>query len=326
MFVIITLITCIISLLLGRKTIDILKQKGIGQVVRHEGPKKHWKKTGTPTMGGIFAILTVIIVYLGLYIFNVKVFTENIGTMLILLVFSLSFGFIGFLDDYLKIHKNNTDGLRPRYKMILLMIVSLIFVFLDKYHFSNAGLIAIPFTSIMVSVPLVVYFILCFLILISTTNAVNLTDGLDGLATSVGLSILTYFLVVAKMQSRYDIVLFILIIMGAFIGFLRYNWSKAKIFMGDTGSFFLGGVIALLAIALGKPLSLLFIAIVPVMETISVIIQVVYYHFKKKRFFKMAPFHHHLELSGYNEKKIVFMFTIITLVMAVLLVVFEYLV
>lgn len=316
------------SLVFGRIMIPILKERKIRQAEREEGPQSHLKKIGTPTMGGLFIIFASIFTYILIcvlgYLFKLPLLVDNIGSITTLLGFSLCFGLIGFIDDYFKVEKKTTDGLSAKSKMLLLILISLIFVIIEIFVLKNPTTIMIPFLQIRVSLNIIIYAILSILVILSTPNAINLTDGIDGLSTSVGSMILFYFFVVSILNQRYDVAIFTLIILGAYLGFLVYNWHKAKIFMGDTGSFFLGGVISLIAIALGEPVSLIFIAFIPVIETLSVIIQVIY--FKKtggKRVFKMTPYHHHLELSGWKEESIVLVFTAITAVIAIILLLFK---
>lgn len=320
----ILLISIVLSLVFGKVLISAFQKKNVKQSEREDGPESHFKKSGTPTMGGVFVILAIIVSCLLLFVFKVPIFMNNMASILILLVFSLAFGAIGFYDDYLKVNSRSTEGLRARDKMLLLTLLSIVFVLIEVFLLKNPTSILIPFINTKISVNLILYMLLSIIVILSTPNAVNLTDGIDGLASSVGIGILVYFFIVSILDQRIDIALFTLIVMGAYIGFLFYNWHKAKVFMGDTGSFFLGGTIALIAIALGKPLYLLFICIIPVIETLSVIIQVLY--FRKtggKRIFKMTPYHHHLELSGWKEESIVLLFTTITLIMGAILILFK---
>ncbi len=318
------IIAIISSLIFGKIALPILKRRKIKQFEREEGPESHLGKLGTPTMGGIFVILAIAFTYLLAWIFQIPVFLENIDSISILMFLSLAFGLIGFIDDFFKVEKKSVDGISPKQKMVLLTLISILFIILELFTFNNPTLITIPFINTTVSMNILIYVILSILVIISTPNAVNLTDGVDGLASSVGASILFYFFIISIIDQRYDVAIFSSIIMGAFLGFLKYNWHKAKVFMGDTGSFFLGGTIALIAIALGRPLDLLFVAIIPVIETLSVILQIFY--FKKtggKRLFKMTPYHHHLELSGWKEETVVLVFTAITLLIGAILILFK---
>lgn len=318
------LISVISSIILGGIFIPALKKRKVRQSERIEGPQSHLKKEGTPTMGGLFVILAIILTYVIAYIFKIEVFMENIKSALTLLIFSLFFAAIGFIDDYFKVEKKTTDGIRPKSKMLLLIAISVLFVVLEVFVLDTSMMVRIPFIEYSLSLNLVIYLILSVLVILSMPNAVNLTDGIDGLASSVGLAILFYFFIVSILNQRPDVAIFTLMTIGAYAGFLVYNWHKAKIFMGDTGSFFLGGLIGLIAIVLGEPLYLFFIAIIPLIETLSVIIQVLY--FKKtggKRVFKMTPYHHHLELSGWKEETIVLVFTAVTMLVGTILLLFK---
>ncbi len=318
------LIAILSSLILGKIIIPVLQNRKIRQAEREEGPETHFKKAGTPTMGGIFVIFAIIITSILAWILRVPIFVDNLRSIIIFVIFSLAFGLIGFIDDFFKVEKKTTDGLSAKSKMLLLILISIIFVIVEFIIFKNPTLITIPFFEIKISINLLIYIVLSILVILATPNAVNLTDGIDGLASSVGIAILFYFFIASFLDQKFDIAIFTLMVMGAYLGFLVYNWHKAKVFMGDTGSFFLGGVIALVAIALGKPLYLFFIAIIPVIETISVIIQVLY--FKKtggKRVFKMTPYHHHLELSGWKEESIVLVFTAVTCISGIILILFK---
>lgn len=318
------LIATFSALILGQLFIPIFKKRRIRQAEREEGPESHFKKTGTPTMGGLFIIIAIIVTYIFAWIFKIPEFIDNVFSITILVVFSLAFGLIGFIDDFFKVEKKTTDGLSAKSKMLLLILLSIVFVIVEFFILKNPTLISIPIFEIKVSISFLTYIILSVLVILATPNALNLTDGIDGLASSVGIAILFYFFIVSIIDQKTDIAMFILIVMGGYSGFLVHNWHKAKVFMGDTGSFFLGGVIGLIAIVLGKPLYLFFIAIIPVIETLSVILQVLY--FKKtggKRIFKMTPYHHHLELSGWKEESIVLLFTAITLVVGFCLIIFK---
>ena len=316
----ILIISIAISLILGKVTISSFKKKQIKQTEREDGPESHFEKAGTPTMGGVFVISTVVLTYLILFIFKVPIFLENIASITTLMLFSLAFGLIGFYDDYLKVNQKGTEGLDAKGKMLALIFLSIVFVIVEVFLLNNPTTIIIPFLEIQIPLNIFVYIGLSIAVLLSTPNAINLTDGIDGLAASVGITILTYFALVALLDNRIDVAIFAILNIGAYLGFLVYNWHKAKIFMGDTGSFFLGGLIGLISIALGKPLYLFFIAVIPVIETLSVILQVAY--FKKtggKRIFKMTPYHHHLELSGWKEIHIVLVFSAITAVIGLAL-------
>lgn len=305
----------ILSVILGSRTIKILKTRKIKQLERIDGPESHFKKAGTPTMGGIFVILTSLIMVI-LTIIGMTQINNNIY-LISLAIITILFGMIGFIDDYIKVEKQNTDGLVPRKKMLALAIVSVIYILLDIFVFKTKSELLIPFFGNL-AINKYIFLALSILTILSTTNAINLTDGIDGLASSVGILLLMFFGIIGIQIGNVEVMNYSIILIGAFLGFLLYNWSKAKVFMGDVGSFFLGASIAILANLTGTHFFLLIVALVPIFETISVIIQVLYYKKTKKRFFKMAPFHHHLEKCGWNEVKIVMVFTVITLLLVAL--------
>lgn len=310
------LTSTLLTILLGAVVISKLKKMKAKQIVRKDGPQAHIVKEGTPTMGGIMVVITMIIfAILHLLIpFGVNV---DKGQYIFLLISTLLIGFIGFWDDYLKLKMLNTKGLAPKKKMLLLLIFSIPIMMVLMYVLKVPAEIRLLFgTSILILSFLKI--ILGTLVIIATSNAVNLTDGVDGLASTVGILILVFLAGYSIKVGNTTLALFLSSVIGGFIGFLFYNWNKAKVFMGDTGSFLLGGVIAISSIMLGLEMFLPLIAIVPVIEAISVMIQVAYFKKTKKRFFKMAPYHHHLELSGLSEIKVVVLFDVITLIAIVI--------
>lgn len=314
----IILISLAFSFIMGLITIPILKKLKVGQLERKEGPQSHLKKQGTPTMGGIIIMLTLLV--MGAYIcFNysksANTEEQKIAIHLIPLIAStIGFGVIGLIDDLKKLIGKNTDGLKPKYKMLGLLIVSVGFSLYLTQILHLGTDTYIPFFKISIRLPIWLYIPFAVVVMLATTNAVNLTDGIDGLSTSVTTIIITCLTVIGIIFGVKEITIFGTILIGACLGFLIFNLHPAKVFMGDTGSLLLGGAIASMALYLKMPLLLIIIALVPVIETLSVIIQVK--HFKKtgERIFKMTPIHHHFELSGWNENKIVSVFSLITLV------------
>ena len=294
--------------------IPILKKLKLGQNERDDGPKTHLKKQGTPTMGGTIMIISIIICSIGGYIYYKTKELEVAQNILPLLFATIGFGLVGFLDDLKKHIFHNTKGLSPSLKMLGQIIISGLFAFyIVKVLNIETGII-IPFFGYTLLFPVWLYIPIVVLVMVATTNAVNLTDGIDGLATSVSSIILTTLTVIAVVFDVKEAVIFGSICVGSCLGFLIFNLHKAKVFMGDLGSLMLGGAISAMAIYLKVPLLLLLIAIIPVIETASVMIQVMYYKKTGKRIFKMAPIHHHFELSGWKENKIVSVFCIITLI------------
>ena len=228
---------------------------------------------------------------------------------------TIGFGLIGFIDDFKKVVLHNTDGLSPRLKMLGLMVIAVAYVVMLVFNFENGTDIYIPFVDKYIALPLWLYIPFAVIVILATTNAVNLTDGIDGLSTSVTTIILTCLTVISIIWDIKETTIFGCIIIGAALGFLLFNLHPAHVFMGDTGSLLLGGAIAGIALYLKLPLLLIIIAIIPVIETASVILQVAYFKKTGNRLFKMAPIHHHFELSGWKENKIVSIFSLITLIM-----------
>lgn len=298
--------------------IPILRRKKIGQHEREDGPKSHLSKQGTPTMGGIIMIITLIIMGGILFYSYSKSSAESerkvAYNLLPILIATVGFGLVGFVDDFKKLVLNNTEGLKPKYKMIGLLIISVIFsVYLTKVM--NFGTdILIPFAKTYVTLPIWAFIPFSIIVMLATTNAINLTDGIDGLSTSVTTIILTCLTVIGFIFGVKEIIIFGSSLIGICLAFLLFNLHPAKVFMGDTGSLLLGGAVSIMAIYLKIPILLIIIAIIPVLETLSDIIQVAHYKRTGRRIFKMAPLHHHFELSGWNENTIVSVFSIVTLI------------
>ena len=297
----------VISLILGPIAIPMLRRLKFGQNIREEGPQSHLKKAGTPTMGGVIFLLSTLIVML------LMGFKWNDKGMIALYAL-LAFGFIGFLDDILKIIKKQSEGLTAPQKMILLLIFSGGLAYYG-YKYLGTGVI-IPFTEI--KIPLgILYIPFVILVYAATTNAVNLTDGLDGLASSVSVLVLTFFAVVCFIMKETSLAVFCVTMIGGLLGFLKYNAYPAKIFMGDTGSLAIGGAVAAIAIILEQPLLIVIAGGIYVFEALSVIIQVTSFKLRGKRVFKMAPVHHHFEQCGWSEVKIVTVFSVITALLCI---------
>ena len=310
----ILLLSFVTSVVISIIVIPILRKLKVGQSERDDGPKSHLNKKGTPTMGGIILIISTLVLSAFLYI-DYSADEPEIATRLLPMIFvTLGFGIVGFVDDFKKVILHNTDGLSPKAKMAGLMIIAIAYVGMLVWVFHNGTDIYIPFEDKFINLPVWLYVPFAVAVILSTTNAVNLTDGIDGLSTSVTTIILTALTVISIIWNVKETTIFGCIVIGSALGFLLFNLHPAHVFMGDTGSLLLGGAIAGIALYLKIPLLLLIIAIVPVIETLSVIIQVAYYKKTKKRFFKMAPIHHHFELSGWNEDKVVSVFSLITLI------------
>ena len=312
------------SLLLGIAVIPMLRRLKFGQEIREEGPAWHAAKSGTPTMGGIIFIVSIAVMLIVSVIIGM-VFDFPFGNLIdLLLVFllSLAFGVIGFIDDYIKVVKKRNLGLTAAQKFSLQFLVALVFATLVAVGGGTGTVIDLPFTRIDLDlgwfyIPFVIF------VMLATVNSVNLTDGLDGLATSITIVVAIFYLIMSDILSNSAMALFSATVIGALLGFLFYNWKPAKVFMGDTGSLFLGGAVCGLAIMLKQPITLLIVGFVYVIETLSVIMQVTSYKLTRKRIFKMSPIHHHFEMCGWSEVQIVCVFTAVTAVLCVLMLYFK---
>lgn len=313
----ILLVSFFATIILGIFMIPILQRLKVGQSEREDGPKSHLKKSGTPTMGGLIMAISIIGASIVAFVHYMGKEPE-IGRKLIpLIIATIGFGVIGFIDDYKKVILRNTDGLKPSAKMLGLLIISILYVIYIEKVLGIGTDILIPFFKVTIKLPAIIYIPFTIFVMLATTNAINLTDGVDGLATSVTLVIITTITVIAIIFDVKEIIIFGSIVCGTCLGFLLFNLNKAKVFMGDTGSLLLGGVVSCSAIYLKMPLILLIIAAVPVAETLSVILQVAYYKRTKKRIFKMTPIHHHFELCGWRENKIVSTFSFLTIALCI---------
>ena len=314
----ILILSFLVSTVISLIVIPILKRLKVGQIERNEGPQSHLKKQGTPTMGGIVMIISIIIMSVFMYTQYIKSEPEVANRLIALVLVSLGFGLVGFVDDFKKLVLKNTDGLKPMYKMIGLLAIAVAFVIclLNFWNIGNQTLI--PILKTYITIPMLIYIPFVIFVMLGTTNAINLTDGIDGLATSVTTIIIATLTVVGIINEVKEVVILGSIVCGANLGFLIFNMYPAKVFMGDTGSLLLGGVVVSMALYLKMPLILVVIALIPVLETVSVIMQVAYFKKTGKRIFKMTPIHHHFELSGWNENKVVTIFSIATLVLCIL--------
>ena len=312
------LISFCITIVLAIIIIPILKKLKVGQMERDDGPESHLKKQGTPTMGGIIMMISMTICAIGTYLYYMYIGNNQVANNLIpMVILSIGFGIIGFIDDFKKLNKKNTEGLKPSYKMLGLLIISVAYIILIINGTKIETQTYIPFFKLYIDIPIYLYIPFAVLVILGTTNAVNLTDGIDGLSSSVCAIIITCLTVIGIIFDIKEVVIFGSIIIGTTLGFLMFNLHPAKVFMGDTGSLFLGGVISVLALYLKMPLLLIIIALIPIFETLSVILQVAYFKKTGNRIFKMAPLHHHFELSGWKESKIVIVFSLITLVLCI---------
>ena len=306
------LLTLIIMLLIMPGLIDYLHKIKFGQTEREEGLASHKKKNGTPTMGGLAFIIVPTLVYVVCSFFTP--FKLDLNTIVILLAF-VGYGVVGFIDDYIIVVQKNNEGLKPAHKFLLQSILAVVFFFL--YRTSSTTDIWIPIFNVTIDLSWF-YFILVFFMFTAETNAVNLTDGLDGLCAGQMVIALVPFVVFALMQGLYNVACLICLVIFALLGYLKFNKHPAQIFMGDTGSLALGGLIAAVAMVLKQEILLIIIGFVFVAEVCSVIIQVTYYKKTHKRIFKMAPLHHHFEMCGWSEEKVVTRFRLVGVILAVL--------
>ena len=304
------LIGFIVAALLGPIFIPVLIKLKFGQSIREIGPKWHEKKSGTPTMGGIIFMVALAISAAVLYKFM------DLKSALVLFC-AFGFGIVGFLDDFIKVVLKRNLGLRAWQKLALQIIVSVVFVLIGLDKGILSVVIKIPFTDIVWNMGWV-YIPFAIFVLLAVVNGVNLTDGIDGLATSVTIVVMLFFAVVISAMNIVSVSLICYALVGALLGFLLYNKNPAKVFMGDTGSLMLGGMVGALSLVTGNPLILILVGIIYFIETLSVIMQVTSFKLTGKRIFKMSPIHHHFEMCGWNEKKIDLLFTLVTVAFCVL--------
>ena len=314
------IISCIVSFLVtavaGRFLIPILRRMKAGQSIREDGPTWHMGKTGTPTMGGLMFIL-------GIFIAITAAGWNKMmaGDFKHFYVYGLAliFGAIGYADDYVKVKKKRNLGLTAVQKLLLQLAAAVVFLSLMRFEGSLTPNLYVPFLNVSVVLPWVVYLIFAAFVVVGTVNAVNITDGIDGLASSVTVPVALFFCVTAIWWKYTQLGVVAAALLGGLLAFLIYNFHPAKVFMGDTGSMFLGGMVAGLAFGFDMPLVLIPVGIVYICETMSDIIQVAYFKATHgKRFFKMAPLQHHFEMCGWSEVKLVLIFTTVSALFCVL--------
>ena len=296
-------VSMLISYIIGIYMIPWLRdKKKAGQKIKKIGPTWHMSKAGTPTMGGVFFIASTAVT-LGLFGNTFTVLKDY--RHIILFVFAFLYGLIGFIDDYSKVRKKRNTGLSTKSKFLLQIVLALALVYFLRQMNYLSELIYVPFFNISFKLPSLVYYTFMVIFIVGTVNSVNITDGVDGLAAGTSVPVLAFFVIICQFWNRnYAIGIFASSLLGGLIGFLGHNYFPAKVFMGDTGSLFLGGAIAGLAISFDMPLILVVLCLMFVIETLSDIIQVSYFKLSGgKRVFKMAPFHHHLEMGGWTGKK-----------------------
>lgn len=305
-------VALLITVVVGPVLIPWLHKLKFGQQILQDGPTWHQKKSGTPTMGGIMFILGVIVSSaIALFVkVDIKLFT--------MLIITLGFGVIGFVDDYIKVVKKRNLGLTAIEKFLLQAILAVLYVIILRFTGNLENEIIIPFFKNTLTLPWWIYIVFILFVVTGTVNAVNLTDGLDGLATSITIVVGLFFALVSLIINEVPVLCFSLAIVGGLIGFLFFNKYPAKVFMGDTGSLFLGGAISTIAIGMDMPIVLVIAGFVYLFETLSVILQVASFKLTGKRIFKMSPIHHHFEMCGWKEKKIVAVFTLATCILCVI--------
>ena len=306
----------LISAVVGRFLIPALRALKAGQSIKEIGPNWHKAKEGTPTMGGIMFMAACVIAVL---LFGWKDMAAGDWSALFVLVFALLYGAIGFVDDYAKIRKHENTGLTAGWKFLLQLAVAIAFLALLRLSGHVSPQLYIPFANSYLNLPWVVYLVFAAFVIVGCVNSVNLTDGLDGLAGSVTLPVAVFFAVLSAWWDKGAVGIFAGALAGGILGFLVYNFYPAKVFMGDTGSLFLGGAVCGMAFALDAPLVLIPVGIIYIAETLSDIIQVGYFKLTHgKRIFRMAPLHHHLELGGWSEVRFVLTFAGITVAFCLL--------
>ena len=303
----------VLSGVIGWFLIPILRAVKAGQSIREEGPIWHNYKAGTPMMGGLMFIFAAILCLVG------NLFTIRDYTVFYVLGLALCFGLIGFLDDFCKLKYKRNLGLTSWQKAALQAVVSAVYLYLLYRQNVLTCALYVPFFDVTWQIHPIVYIFFAMFVIVGCVNAVNITDGVDGLSSSVTLPVMVFFTAAAFCMKRYDLALLPASLLAGLIAYLFYNWHPAKVFMGDTGSLFLGGIVCGLAFALDMPLVLLLVGFVYLCETLSVILQVGYFKLTHgKRLFKMAPIHHHFEMVGWKEVRIVVVFASVSALMCLL--------
>ena len=311
--VVTALIACGLTLGIGYLLLPILRALKAGQSIREVGPTWHNNKAGTPMMGGLMFIFAAVLCLL------VSIPAMEDFSVFYVLILGLCFGLVGFLDDFCKAKFKRNLGLTSIQKALLQMAVSALYLYLLYKQNILISSIYIPFVNVSIAIHPLLYIFFAMFVMVGCVNAVNLTDGVDGLCGIVSVPVMVFFAAAAVLNGKLDLALLPACLVGGLIAYLFYNWHPAKVFMGDTGSLFLGGIICGLAFALNMPLILILVGFVYIMETVSVILQVGYFKLTHgKRLFKMSPIHHHFEMCGWKEVKICFVFSAVSVVMCVI--------
>ena len=314
MVVLITVLCAfLLSLVIGRFLIPVLRALKAGQSIREIGPSWHNVKAGTPTMGGIMFIAAALVCVIAA---GFLAMLEGAYDHLMVLGFSLVFGAIGFIDDFVKVKKKRNLGLTSLQKLLLQLAAAVAYLCLLRWNNNLSNELYIPFFQVSLTINWIVYMVFAVFVILGCVNAVNLTDGVDGLATGVTIPVMIFFAVTAYLWGNETLALFPAALVGGLLGFLCYNFHPAKVFMGDTGSLFLGGAVCGMAFALDMPVILILVGVIYILETVSVILQVGYFKLTHgKRIFRMTPIHHHFEMGGWSEIKIFTVATVLTAVM-----------
>ena len=311
--VVTAVVGAVLSGAIGWFLLPVLRALKAGQSILQVGPTWHNYKAGTPMMGGLMFIFAAVLCLLG------NLFTMEEYSVFFVLGLSMCFGLVGFLDDFFKLKYKRNLGLTSLQKAMLQMAVSALYLYLLYKQGVLTCDLYIPFVNVTLeNIHPLIYIFFAMFVMVGCVNAVNLTDGVDGLCGTVTIPVMVFFAVTAFAMGRFDLALLPAALAGGLIAYLFYNWHPAKVFMGDTGSLFLGGVVCALAFALDMPLVLILVGLVYIVETLSVILQVTYFKLSHgKRIFKMAPIHHHFEMCGWKEEKIVFVFAGVSVLMCI---------
>ena len=311
--IITALVACGLSVAIGYLLLPILRALKAGQSIREVGPTWHNSKAGTPMMGGLMFIITAILCLLA----SIPAMKDY--AVFYVLALGLCFGLVGFLDDFFKLKFKRNLGLTSIQKALLQMAVSAIYLYILLKQGIMTSNLYIPFVDVTFHIHPIAYIFFAMFVMVGCVNAVNLTDGVDGLCGSVTVPVMVFFAAVAICMGKFDLALLPASLVGGLVGYLFYNWHPAKVFMGDTGSLFLGGIVCGLAFALDMPIVLILVGLIYIMETLSVILQVGYFKLTHgKRLFKMSPIHHHFEMCGWKEIKICFVFSAVSVIMCVI--------
>ncbi len=309
-------VSFILTVVIGRLLIPALRALHAGQSIKEIGPTWHMSKQGTPTMGGLMFIAAIGVVTVAMGWGHIA---EGDRGGLYVFLFALVFGAIGFIDDYMKVVHHENTGLTAGWKFLLQLSAAILMTVLLRHEGYLSPNLYVPFLDWIVPLPWPVYMVFAAFVMVGTVNAVNITDGVDGLSSSVTLPVALFFVIITAHWGQLELNVVASALLGGLLGFLGYNHSPAKGFMGDTGSLFLGGMVCALAFATDMPLILVFVGIVYIAETLSDIIQIGYFKLTHgKRIFKMAPLHHHFEMSGWRERKVVAVFAAVSAIFCAL--------